>query len=374
MIYFLSGKYMITNGRHSTEKSSQPASDGRSPGSRGASAYHDGGQAARYRGAPAASPGFQEVPGFFRRGPRPRKSAPAAGGPAGYRPGVLVQPIISKATLIISLSLHLMLILFLAFGLPSCQEKSGPPPEEVFTVQLMSEPSPPPPPPAQPAPEPPQPEPQPEPQQPPAFELPLGDSSRNLQRSGRAEAGEEAAEDAPPPAPPEDLIALAPQAKAPHPELEKRRERKPEVKPPEVKRRTEPKPQPEADYSNVPQSLYRTLGRDAGAIHFGSRQGRRADPVVSNYFELALRKVNEFWTAPKSISPRLVVGIAMTIEPNGRISSVRITQPSGLAEYDRSVERAVKAASPLAPLPPVFGGQRVSQTFYFSPDALGRRR
>ena len=269
------------------------------------------------------------------------------------------------------MGLHLALILFLAFGLPSCEgrdSKSHPTENQVITVQLLSNPSPPPP-----APEPPREEAAPEPaRRPPAFELPLGDSSRNLQRSGTAET--EMAEESVPPAPPEDLIALGPKAKAPPPELEKQQRRKPEVKPPKVKPREEPKPKREADYSKVPQALYRTLGRDAGAIHFGSTRGRQTDPVVSRYFELALMKFNEHWAAPKGLSPRLVVGFTLTIEPNGRISGVRMTKASGLPEYDRSVERAVKMASPLSPLPPVFGGRRVSQTFYFTPEGMGQRR
>lgn len=368
---------MITNGRHTIEKSLQPASGGRSPGPRGPAAHPEAepGRSGRFRGGNSVPPGFYEASDSFRRGQRPQKSASGPGGPAGRRPDSAARPIFSKPTLIVSLGLHLVLILFLIFGLPSCQEKSGIPAEQVMTVQLMSDPSPPPPPlvsPAQPAPEPPQPTPQ--PQQPPAFELPLGDSSRNLQRSGEAETAPEAVEEVEPPAPPEDLIALGPKVKSPPPELEKRRDRKPEVKPPEVKRRAEPKPEREADYSKVPQALYRTLGRDAGAVHFGSRQGRRTDPVVSQYFELALRKFNANWAAPPGLSPRLVVSISMTIEPNGRITNVRMAQSSGSAEYDRSVERAIKMASPLSPLPPVFGGQRVSQVFSFTPEGMGGRR
>lgn len=355
---------MINKGRHSIEKSPQPASGGPASGSRG-----PGRDGPFRRGGASVPPGFYEAAEAFRRGLRAPKEAP---GPAGRRPDSAGQPILSKPTLIISLGLHLALICFLAFGLPSCQDKAGFSPEQVITVQLMEEPSPPPPPPAAPAPEQrPAPEQQPAPEkQPPAFELPLGDSSRNLQRSGQAEA--EAVEDLAPPPPPEDQIALGPKAKAPPPELEKRRDRKPEVKPPEVKRRAEAQKEP--DYSKVPQALYRTLGRDAGASHFGSRQGRRVDPVVSRYFELALMKFNENWSPPQGLSPTLVVGFALTIEPNGRISSIRLTKSSGSAAYDRSVERAIKMASPLAPLPPVFGGQRVSQSFGFTPEGMGRRR
>lgn len=308
------------------------------------------------------------APGDHRRG---HQGSVVYLGVTQGRPGP-GQDIFFKPTLIMSLGLHLALIIFLVFGLPSCQREEERPPldkNQVITVQILSDPSPPP------ADQPPREDLTPKPApRPPAFELPLGDASRNLQRSGTPET--ETAEESVPPTPPEDLIALGPKAKAPPPELEKRQDRKPEVKPPKVARREEskPKPRPEADYSKVPQALYRTLGRDVGAMNFGSTRGRQVDPVVSRYFELALMKFNEHWAPPKGLSPKLVVGIALTIEPNGRISSVRMTRSSGLPEYDRSVERAIKMASPLSPLPPVFGGQRISQSFYFTPEGMGRRR
>lgn len=325
---------MINNGRPSIDRPQFPAPGGRPSGRRIA----------------AASPG----PG--RPGPRP--------GDVRFESSS--RPIFSKPTIIVSLALHLGMLAFLAFGLPSCQEQSqGPAGPPVMMVQIMPEAPPAPPPP--PAPEP-TPADQPQPKAPPAFELPLGDSTRNLQRSGTAENPQEAA----PAEPAEEMAALG--LKPPAPKLEKRKEKAPEVKPPPVRDRYQlPKPR-EQDFSKVPQALYRTLGRDAGAANFGSRQGRRTDPVVSRYFELALAKFNENWSVPKGLNPRLQVALAISIEPSGRISSVRLVQSSGMPEFDRSVEQAIRMASPLPPLPPVFGGQRVNQTFAFTPENLGRRR
>lgn len=359
---------MISNGRHPIAKPARLAPDSRQSVRQGPAVYSEvtGERPGLVRGenSVAAMP-LRPVGG-------PQKTLAGPGRLIGGRPEA-GPPIFSKLTIIISAGLHLALVCFIVFGLPSCQgEQSGIDPSQVVTVQLLSEPSPPPPPPVEATPvDEAAPEPKPV-SQPPAFELPLGESSRNLQRSGRAEA--EAEEDSAPSAPPEDQLALGPKVQPPPPELEKRRDRKPEVKPPAVKRQTEPRPPQEPDYSKVPQALYRTLGRDAGAMHFGSRQGRRTDPVVSRYFELALAKFNENWTTPQGLSPDLVVGLALTIEPNGRISYVQITKPSGSTAYDRSVERAIKMASPLSPLPSVFGGQRISQSFYFTPEGMGRRR
>lgn len=365
---------MISNGRHPIAKPARPALDGRQSVRQGPDVFPEatGDRPDLVRGGNSVAARSYRLASPLRPAGITQETPAGPGRLIGGRPEA-APPIFSKLTVVVSVGLHLALVCFMIFGLPSCQkEQSGIDPSQVVTVQLLSEPGPPPPPPAEATPvEKAAPEPKPA-AQPPVFELPLGDSSRNLQRSGRAEA--EAEEDSAPSAPPEEMLALGPKAPPPPPELEKRRDRKPEVKPPAVKRRAEPKPRQEPDYSNVPQALYRTLGRDAGAIHFGSRQGRRTDPLVSRYFELALAKFNENWAPPKGISPNLVVGLALTIEPNGRLSYVQITKPSGSAEFDRSVERAIKMASPLSPLPSVFGAQRVSQSFFFTPEGLSRRR
>ena len=62
-------------------------------------------------------------------------------------------------------------------------------------------------------------------------------------------------------------------------------------------------------------------------------------------------------------APRVYINF--DIERDGSVSNVTVQQSSGIASLDRSAERAVRASSPLPPLPGDFRGSRVNVSFYF---------
>ena len=125
---------------------------------------------------------------------------------------------------------------------------------------------------------------------------------------------------------------------------------------------------------NVYDMMRRTLGRDARAMTMGDPRSRRVDLNASQYYNRIANLICSHW-APlgRNIQGDIIVAYSFTIEPSGRISGIRRVQSSGDAEFDRSVERAIRAASPLPPLPPSFGGRPDYPQFSFSPKNMGRR-
>ena len=71
-----------------------------------------------------------------------------------------------------------------------------------------------------------------------------------------------------------------------------------------------------------------------------------------------------------ALAPAVCVQVHFSITESGDIVDVRITRPSGDSSYDRSVERAVKAASPLAPPPETYRKEFRDVEYTFSPKSL----
>ncbi|HET9579590.1 MAG TPA: cell envelope integrity protein TolA [Usitatibacter sp.] len=64
------------------------------------------------------------------------------------------------------------------------------------------------------------------------------------------------------------------------------------------------------------------------------------------------RKVLQHWSGPTSgLSQGLSCDLLVTVLADGTVEEVEITRSSGSGEFDRSVVKAVRAASPLPPPP-----------------------
>jgi TonB family protein len=70
-----------------------------------------------------------------------------------------------------------------------------------------------------------------------------------------------------------------------------------------------------------------------------------------------------------AVSPSILTAprtyLTFEIMRDGTVSSVQITQSSGIAEVDRSALRAILASNPLPPLPSDYRGGSVNVQFYF---------
>jgi TonB family protein len=103
-----------------------------------------------------------------------------------------------------------------------------------------------------------------------------------------------------------------------------------------------------------------------GALSFG--EGGGFGERYGWYVAAVRNRVSSNWLL-STISPSILtaprVYLTFEILRDGSIADVQVTQPSGIAEVDRSALRAVLASNPLAPLPPDYAGGRVKVEFYF---------
>lgn len=91
----------------------------------------------------------------------------------------------------------------------------------------------------------------------------------------------------------------------------------------------------------------------AAQIKRAAAQKKRAayeQSEVSKYKGLIKRQITRNWILPASYQTGMKCKILVRLIPSGDVVSVRITQSSGNGAFDRSVEMAVKKASPL-PVP-----------------------
>lgn len=86
----------------------------------------------------------------------------------------------------------------------------------------------------------------------------------------------------------------------------------------------------------------------------GSSGNARVSPELMAYARALDEKIRASWTVPEPAlkeAGKLIVQVRITIEKDGRVSSVRMEKDSGSPYFDDSVLRAIRKASPL-PVPP----------------------
>ncbi len=117
----------------------------------------------------------------------------------------------------------------------------------------------------------------------------------------------------------------------------------------------------------------RTLNGPAGVGGEGPGGGgtlRGLEFVV--YYNQMLTRIKESWTYVGERSD-LRVTVRFSILDSGEITDIRLTERSGDAGYDASVERAVKRASPLGPPPAAYRKDFSDVELTFRPADLRRR-
>jgi protein TonB len=116
-----------------------------------------------------------------------------------------------------------------------------------------------------------------------------------------------------------------------------------------------------------PTMSYSAVTTSAGEAGIAIGQGDFGDRY-GWYVQAVRNRVSSNWLL-STISPSILtaprVYVDFDISRDGTVTNARVTQSSGIPEVDRSALRAVLAASPLAPLPPDYSGNKVSVEFYF---------
>ena len=277
------------------------------------------------------------------------------------------------AAFLLSAGLHVLMAGFLLFFVPRAESRK-PDLGEVVTVQLLGSLSPPAPP-APPAPV------DPELKGPDVVEAP---------------PSEPVLSQPPPPEPtpmpeptplaaPAEVIPLGP--KAPEkPVPQKAPDPPPKVTPPKVAPEPPPKPKPQARPNNEAEinrriaelkrkqeadqldaaidsrmlNIAQNLGRGQGESSEpsgGTSGSQRVHPEKEAYYRQIQDIVRHNWLPPAgSLGAGLQAIFVIRIEPDGRVSSLRLDRSSGSADFDLSVERAI-GRSNLPPLPQIFEGQ-----------------
>ena len=119
----------------------------------------------------------------------------------------------------------------------------------------------------------------------------------------------------------------------------------------------------------VPTSSF-SLGQGTtqAGMSFDGAGGGNFGAKFSWYVEAVQRKISGNWLQstvdPRiSFAPRLVA--TFDISRDGSVSNIQVTKSSGDASVDQSAVRAIRDSSPMQPLPPAYGGNRVSVEFWF---------
>ncbi|MBZ5528909.1 MAG: TonB family protein [Acidobacteriia bacterium] len=118
----------------------------------------------------------------------------------------------------------------------------------------------------------------------------------------------------------------------------------------------------------LPYSSFSMTGGTQGSIGMQGPGGADFGARYSWYVTAVKRRISENWlvsTVDSSvrIAPRATV--TFTIQRNGAISNIRVTQSSGNLSVDNSAQRAVLGSSPLPPLPNDYGASSVNVEFFF---------
>ena len=77
---------------------------------------------------------------------------------------------------------------------------------------------------------------------------------------------------------------------------------------------------------------------------------RRSKGIINRHVALISKKIEHHWRQPLNFSSGLQCKVEISLLHSGKVTSVKVVESSGDREFDRSVENAVRRASPL-PVP-----------------------
>lgn len=98
---------------------------------------------------------------------------------------------------------------------------------------------------------------------------------------------------------------------------------------------------------------------DTQGVDFGPYLSRVLDSVRRNWYNLV---------PPEARAPLMKQGkvsIEFVILPDGKVSGMKITEPSNDREFDRAAWGGITASVPFAPLPQEYHGQYLALRFHF---------
>jgi len=141
------------------------------------------------------------------------------------------------------------------------------------------------------------------------------------------------------------------------------------VEKPKPERKPENKPRAEAQQGNRTQS-----GADSGKTEVQapagtSISGVSVDNAAFNYpywFTLTWNKLNQNFRIPIQIDGKVYCDIYFQVIKSGRVIEVKVTNASGISQFDDACVAAVERSAPFAPLPPQFLDEIIGITITFT--------
>jgi TonB family protein len=120
--------------------------------------------------------------------------------------------------------------------------------------------------------------------------------------------------------------------------------------------------------TGAPSMNYTQVVTSAGTGGVAMGEGNSFGQRYAWYVAAMRNRVSANWLMT-AVSPSILTAprtyLTFEIMRDGTVSSVQITQSSGIAEVDRSALRAILASNPLPPLPSDYRGGSVNVQFYF---------
>lgn len=141
---------------------------------------------------------------------------------------------------------------------------------------------------------------------------------------------------------------------------------KPRVIPPKPKIKVNLSAKPRRPDSTLKQSLNNLDSKLSGRTSVNVPQGRYSIANFANYESLIRRKYMDATVHPLTISGNPVVKVQLVIARNGNVISARIIGTSGLASWDRAVQKALERVKRIAPFPAEMKGARKTFNLNFN--------
>ena len=172
------------------------------------------------------------------------------------------------------------------------------------------------------------------------------------------------------PAPPRRTVtASRPEADATPPEpvkpaaLPSPEPRKPAAKPKPVAAPAAAENLEPQEATAEPLPLGGANGLPGGVSASGTTLSGIDDPdfTFGYYLDQLLELIRAQWTRPP-VGAGIQVVVRFSVDRDGRVSTIEITEPSGISSFDLAAQRAVQSASPLPPLPRGYRGASLGVT------------
>lgn len=108
--------------------------------------------------------------------------------------------------------------------------------------------------------------------------------------------------------------------------------------------------QQQAERELQEQLLAEQLAGEQKAQEQARKQAERAMAIEADYMQQIQQHVSSYWSYPAVVRPEEETELRITLVPTGQVIQVSVVKSSGNPALDRSVEQAVRKASPL-PVP-----------------------